>query len=446
MKVSQVNKASQPVLAFVPWGDVFEDFYGTIDVSFDKYCNEFTGSWHVGFIHALKQQGIATNVYYSSTNVLKPLRRLHSPTAATISVIPAPKLYRAIYKRMIHPHHSFGYWSDLDKLFGRTTGLRRLWFSALKSVAPYLAMDLRALAREIRRDGCLAILSQDYNHAGFDKSVLLGVLLGLPVYAIFQGGTHDWNRISSFVRPLTMRLCSGFIIGPAAEAERVRAKYGVKPHYVYQVFNALDCAIWAPVERASAREMFGIPADAEVVVWHGRVAMGNKGLDVLMKAWDQVCEERPGRHLKLAMLGNGQDSQELRQCIEALPHHNVTWIDSFVSDRKLIRSFLATGDIYAFPSRSEGMPNTPVEAMAAGLPVVAADASGVRDIFKDGEISGGIVVPVHDVPAFAAALGRLLDDENLRRILAVAGRERAKAFTSGRVGEQLRAVLFPRLA
>jgi len=446
MKVNQINKASQPVVAFVPWGDVFEDFYGTIGVSFNKYCDEFTGSWHIGLIHALKSQGIATNVYYSSTNVLKPLRRIHSPTAATISVIPAPKLYRAIYKLMIHPHHSFGYWSDLDKLFGGSTGLRRLWFSALKSIAPYLAMELRALAREIRRDGCLAILSQDYNHAGFDRSVLLGALLRLPVFAIFQGGTHDWNRIGSFVRPLMMRLCSGFIIGPTAEAERVRAKYGVKPESIYQVFNALDCAIWAPVERVSARDMFGIPTDAEVVVWHGRVEMGIKGLDVLMKAWERVCEERPGRHLKLAMLGDGQDSQALRQFIAALPHHNVTWIDSFVSDRKLIRSFLATGDIYAFPSRSEGMPNAPVEAMAAGLPVVAADVSGVRDILKDGEVSGGIAVPVGDVSAFAAALGRVLDDENLRRTLAVAGRERAKAFTSERVGEQLRAVLFPRLA
>ena len=226
MKVDQVHNASQPTLAFVPWGDVFEDFYGSIGVSFDNYCNEFTGSWHIGLIHALKSQGIATNVYYSSTNVLKPLRRIHSPTAATISVIPAPKLYRAIYSQMTHPHHSFGYWSDLDNLFGKSTGLRRFWLSALKSIAPYLATHLRALAREIRRDGCSAILSQDYNHAGFDKSVLLGLLLGLPVYAIFQGGTRDWNRIGSLMRPLTMKLCSGFIIGPAAEAERVRSNMG----------------------------------------------------------------------------------------------------------------------------------------------------------------------------------------------------------------------------
>ena len=245
------------------------------------------------------------------------------------------------------------------------------------------------------------------------------------------------------MRPLTMKLCSGFIIGPTAEAERVRVKYGVKPEKIHQVFNALDSSIWASVDRTSARDMFGIPGDAQVVVWHGRVVMGNKGLDILMKAWEQVCQERPGRPLRLALLGDGPDSQALREQIAVLPDQNVTWIDSFVSDRKLIRSFLATGDIYAFPSRFEGLPMAPVEAMAAGLPVVAADASGVRDIFKDGEVSGGVVVPIDDVSAFAAALGRVLDDEDLMRTIAVGGRERVKAFTPKTVGEQLRTVMFP---
>jgi len=243
-----------------------------------------------------------------------------------------------------------------------------------------------------------------------------------------------------------MKLCSGFIIGPAAEAERVRGKYGVRSERIYRVFNALDDSIWAPAERASARDMIGIPRDALVVVWHGRVEIGEKGLDILMKAWEQVCRERPARPLRLAMLGDGQGSQALRERIAALPEQNVTWIDSFVSDRKIIRSFLSAGDIYAFPSRTEGMPTAPVEAMAAGLPVVAADASGVRDIFKDGEASGGIVVPSGDVSAFAAALGRVLDDEGLQRALAAGGRERAKAFACETVGEQLRTVLFPQLA
>jgi glycosyltransferase involved in cell wall biosynthesis len=61
---------------------------------------------------------------------------------------------------------------------------------------------------------------------------------------------------------------------------------------------------------------------------------------------------------------------------------------------------------------------------------------------KDGEASGGIIVPIDDVQAFATALGRVLDDGNLRRNLAVGGLERAKAFAHETIGKQLRDVLF----
>lgn len=65
--------------------------------------------------------------------------------------------------------------------------------------------------------------------------------------------------------------------------------------------------------------------------------------------------------------------------------------------------------------------------MAAGLPVVAAAASGVREIFQDGENSGGIVIPVNDVAALAAGLGTLgarNPVESLRRLSALRARAR----------------------
>jgi glycosyltransferase involved in cell wall biosynthesis len=433
---------SRSTLAFIAWGDVFEDFFGSIGVSFDKYCSEFTGSWHIRLIDALKRRGISTVVYYSSTQVTKPVRRLHVPSGGTICLTPAPKSYRLIYDKMTHPDHSFGYWSDLDQLFGKMTGARRLWFSMLKSVAPYLATHLRILAQEIRRDGCSAILCQDYEHAGFDKSVLLGLLLRMPVFGIFQGGTRDWNQLGILLRPITMRLASGFIIGPSEEAERVRLRYRIKGAKIHTIFNPLDISSWTPIPRSAARAKFGISEEAEVVVWHGRVQIGEKGLDLLLDAWERVCRERPGRPLQLALLGAGQGSSTLRDRIAALPTRNVIWIDEFVSDRQFIRSFLACGDVYAFPSRLEGFPNAPVEAMATGLPVVAAAASGVREIFEGGENSGGIVIPVNDVAALAAGLGRLLDDRDARRRLGECGHHRAKAFSFETVGAQFERVLF----
>jgi glycosyltransferase involved in cell wall biosynthesis len=437
-----MEPSSRRTLAFIPWGDVFEDFYGTIDVSFDKYCSEFTGSWHVRLIESLKHRAISTTIYYSSTKVAKPLRRVHSPTGATICLTPAPKSYRFIYNRMIHPDHSFAYWSDVDDLFGKVTGVRRRWFSILKNVAPYLATDLRILAQQIRADGCSAILCQEYEHANFDKSILLGILLGIPVFGIFQGGYRDWNQIGTLLRRLTTRFCSGFIIGPKAERDRVRLSYRISSNKIHPIFNPLDIDSWAPVDRTAARAKFRIPEEAQVVLWHGRVQMNAKGLDILLDAWERVCCERPGRPLQLALLGAGQDSPILRDRISALPSRNVIWIDEFVSDRQFIRFFLGCGDVYVFPSRKEGFPNAPVEAMAAGLPVVAAAASGVSEIFEAGENSGGIIVPVNDVGALAVGLGRLLDNEDARRRIGERGQLRAKTFSSEDIGAELERVLF----
>src|ERR1700687_4739505 len=83
-RIPHVDTRSRPTLAFIAWGDVFEDYFGSIGVSFDKYCREFTGSWHIRLIDALKGRDINTVVYYSSTYASKSVRRTHAPSGATI--------------------------------------------------------------------------------------------------------------------------------------------------------------------------------------------------------------------------------------------------------------------------------------------------------------------------------------------------------------------------
>jgi starch synthase len=104
-----------------------------------------------------------------------------------------------------------------------------------------------------------------------------------------------------------------------------------------------------------------------------------------------------------------------------------------------MKRYLCAADVYIMPSRHEGFPVAPLEAMACGLPVVAAAAPGVSDIFEEGEQSGGIVVPLDDAPALAQALSRLLDDEQLRVLLAERAHNRVlDAFSPEAVGTALR--------
>jgi len=95
-----------------------------------------------------------------------------------------------------------------------------------------------------------------------------------------------------------------------------------------------------------------------------------------------------------------------------------------VGERDDVPKLLADSDVFALSSRSEGLPVSVLEAMAAELPVVASRVGGLAELVVDGET--GILVPPGDAPALAAALGRLIEGRDQRRRLGAAGRARAE--------------------
>src|SRR6266581_8455807 len=90
-----------PTIALLPWGNVLEDFLDTIGVSLESFCNEFTGSWMFGYVDALRRVGVRTVLICISAHVARPSRFTHTPTGATICVLPAPRSYRAIRRKML---------------------------------------------------------------------------------------------------------------------------------------------------------------------------------------------------------------------------------------------------------------------------------------------------------------------------------------------------------
>lgn len=424
---------SLPTVALLPWGNCIEDFLDTIGVSFESFCNEMTGGWMFGYVEALQQVGIRTVLFCISARVNATERCLHQPTGTTICVLPAPGMYRAVRQQMSNPYG----WTVKD-VFGDVRGLHQLWYAGLKTIAPYLATPLVRLAQAVRREGCQVILCQEYEYARFDACVLLGRLLGLPVFATFQGGDFQLSRLEGYLRPLTLRACTGLVIPTQTEAQRVQAQYGVASSKIAQIFNPLEVGDYRAVDRREARAKLHIPPTAQVVVYHGRIDIHRKGLDILLEAWQHVCRDRPGRELRLLLVGTGSDASKLRDRIVAMQLQGITWIDQYIHDRDLLRTYLAAADVYALPSRHEGFPVAPLEAMACGLPVVAADAPGIPDILEGEEASGGLVVPREDPVALALALGRVLDDEGWRCELGRRARLRVKAsFSLEAVGRQL---------
>lgn len=417
-------------LALLHWGDVLEDFLDPLGLSLEGFRDEMSGGWMFGYVEALRAAGIETTLACVSSRVEQHVRWEHAPTGAELLVFPAPRAYHFARRFLREPYA----WSAREAAPGNGM-LRLAGAAAARQAAPYLATPLRSLARELRRGGFGAILCQEYEYQRFDACVALGRALGLPVFATFQGGAVQRTGIERPVRPLAVRACAGLVIGSTAEAERVRRRYSVPNEKIARILNPLDVSRWRPADRAAARAKLGLPSDAYIVAWHGRVEMHRKGLDVLLDAWRRL--DREGSLLLL--VGTGASANELRGRLSEPELANVHWVDEYLFDRDLMRLYLSAADVYAFPSRHEGFPVAPLEAMACGLPMVAADVPGVAEIFPAGEGSGGMIVPPGDAEALAGALDRLLANEALRLELGARARRRAEsAFSLEAVGRELR--------
>jgi glycosyltransferase involved in cell wall biosynthesis len=172
----------------------------------------------------------------------------------------------------------------------------------------------------------------------------------------------------------------------------------------------------APEARGRIRERFGIPSDAIVYGFVGRVVQ-TKGVGELVQAW-RALRENPRAWLMVVGPLDHVDpiSEELRHEIEEDERAVLT---GNVADT---RDYYAAMDVMALPSYREGFPNTVLEAAAMSKPVVATDVTGCRDSVVDGVT--GVLVPVRSVEPLAAALRRYGDDEALRATHGAAARKR----------------------
>jgi glycosyltransferase involved in cell wall biosynthesis len=405
-------------IAYLPAMDRFEDFYDTLDITLEAFRDHVNGGGMFNYVEALRSAGIQTVLFFGSARLSEPLRFRHRPTGTPVCLFPSPRLHQKLQ-------------GARDRFL---PGSR-----VMRSVLSYGSIPPRLLARELRRERCEAILCQEYEHARFDVCSLLGRLLRLPVFATFQGGTAGASRLERPIRPLALRWCSGLIVAAGGELARVQSQYALPSAKLAHIPNPIDIQANSPLDRGQARERLGIDPNAHVVVWHGRVQIELKGLDTLLDSWRLVCDARAGTPLLLLLVGRGNDAEQLRWLLQASRVDNVRWIDRFVVDRDELLLYLAAADVSALPSRREGFPVAALEAMACGLPVVAAEVNGITEMLAGEEAAGGVVVPPGDARALAGALGRILDDERLRRELGARARRRVEQrFSLQVVGGQLR--------
>jgi alpha-1,3-rhamnosyl/mannosyltransferase len=153
-----------------------------------------------------------------------------------------------------------------------------------------------------------------------------------------------------------------------------------------------------------------------------------KDLGLLVRAFDEVAPQNADVDLVIAG-PEGSDEEPLAQAIAQARHGDRIRRLGWVSDTKKAE-LLRGAAVFVYPSVYEGFGIPPLEAMAAGVPVVATGAGGVPETVGP----AAVVVPVGDQVALAAGLARLLGDIDERERLVTAGYQRVKLFSWGRCG------------
>jgi glycosyltransferase involved in cell wall biosynthesis len=270
---------------------------------------------------------------------------------------------------------------------------------APRDLDPLLAVRLRRALRRLRPD----IVHTHLVHAD-----VYGALAAGRAPLVATKHNDDRFRVGPFrfVERLLARRAARVIAITDALRRFTVEQVGLPAAKVTTIHYGLDAPppAWAPTE-------LELP-DGRLVVAVARL-VPQKGVDVAVRAM-------AGLDATLVVLGEGPERARLEELARELGVRLL--LPGRVGD---VGSVLGRADALVHPARWEGFGLALLEAMHCSLPVVATGVSSIPEIVADDET--GLLVPADDPDALRAALGRLLADEELRRRLGQAGRERARA-------------------
>jgi len=303
-----------------------------------------------------------------------------------------------------HPYQSFAraWWELVRQLRGQRFDIIHSHFEFADGIALLIAPALhcRTLVRTVHHHG-------EWRRRPARRALLTNVLYPLLYRAEIGVSQQVADALSA--RPLARRL-------------------GKKGHFIC---NARDFSRFAappvPGIRERKRQEMGLPTTARMVGAVGRIAR-QKGYDVLVEAAALVTAQLPDTHL--VIIGEGEQDALRAQALRLGVEHAV----HLAGPRNDVPQMLQAMDLLASSSLWEGFPTVILEAMTARVPVVATDVSGTRDLVEN-EVTG-LLVPVEDPQALAAAIVRALQAPDQARSWAETAARRIKDISIDEVARQ----------
>jgi glycosyltransferase involved in cell wall biosynthesis len=256
----------------------------------------------------------------------------------------------------------------------------------------------------------------DVVHAHMSDSAFWGILLqqlaGVPCVITHHSmdlvdGVTRGRRLRSWVLSACARRAAANVAVSTAVAQRLAATAGMDVDDIVLLANSTPLPSPAALESSCAarnrRAASGFSADgAPTIVYAGRM-IASKGLDTLIASAPSVLRQFP--HATFVLVGGGVLLEGLQQRVQAMGLAAHFRFPGRVLD---VAEYLSNADLYASASRLEGLSLALIEAMSQGVPIVASDIAGHRELLGPGEC--GLLVPPDNPVRLAAAIVDALRD------------------------------------
>lgn len=310
------------------------------------------------------------------------------------------------------------------------SGVRHFAVSMTRNFTPLADLaSLRRLYQLMRRENFTIV------HTHTPKPGLLGQvaarLAGVPIIVNTLHGFYFHEHMRPAARRFYIAMekiaarCSDVILSQNSEDMRTAIREGIcaADKLVY-LGNGIDLTVFDPNKynfeaRLRLREKLGIPEDARVVGFVGRLAARRKGFLDFLKAGEQLVKQLPNVHFLIV----GDADHGKPDAVEPATARNYgIWERChFVGQRPNaeLPSLYALMHMLVLPSLFEGIPRVVMEASAMGVPVVASNVKGNREAVVHGR--SGLLTPLGDVPALASAILSILDNQELAQRMGEQG-------------------------
>jgi glycosyltransferase involved in cell wall biosynthesis len=273
----------------------------------------------------------------------------------------------------------------------------------------------------IARIGSYDIIHAHMGRAGI-YAKLVGILTGKPVIVTehLVAYDHSWiknpvkRRLHLIGHKLTNRMVKLIIAVSGVTRDAYIERQGVSPHKIIIMHNFVDTDLFAEKEKKEKiRRELGIDKDNLVVGFLGRLDW-RKGLKTIVDAAEGL------KGVKFLIVGDGNARDDL---IAEIKRKGVDKDFILTGLRQDVPVLMKAMDIFIFPTTApyESFGLVVIEAMAAGLPVIASDIGPLREIINNGE--DGILIPPKDGDALRIAIERLIKNKDLMKKLAEKGRK-----------------------